>query len=292
MSETTGLPASARRRCSPNHLASVLLLTLLPLVGCSSDHAAGPRPESSTGASPWSSVRLARAKALGHHPGVSRTARPTLANSRVGALFAHDTSGDHFCTASVVASPGKSLLITAAHCVHGGGGGSYHSDIVFVPAYRDGRTPDGIWQPADIVVDPRWTDSGDPDLDVAFIVLKPLNGKHIADVLGTNRLGTNQGFSHIVRITGYPDGGNEPITCGNRTTQQNAHQMRISCTGYSGGTSGSPWLTRLDPAGHNGDIIGVIGGYQRGGDTDDVSYSPYFDEDIHKLYEQATGHGG
>jgi|GEM_PF-6836167 hypothetical protein len=32
-----------------------------------------------------------------------------------GALFVREAGGDHFCTASVVASPGRDLLITAAH---------------------------------------------------------------------------------------------------------------------------------------------------------------------------------
>jgi hypothetical protein len=31
----------------------------------------------------------------------------------------------------------------------------------------------------------------------------------------------------------------------------------------------------------------VIGGYQLGGDTDDVSYSPYFGADVQHLYQQA-----
>ncbi|MEV5511264.1 trypsin-like serine peptidase [Streptomyces orinoci] len=287
-----------RPRLCPRLLCALLLL--LPLTGCSPDgatHSAarpslGARTVPPTAPPSWSRERLAHARALGHHPGVSHTARATLSNSRVGALFSHDTSGDHFCTASVVSSPGKSLLITAAHCVHGGAGGDYKRDIVFVPAYRDGRSPDGIWQPAALVVDPRWTRSGDPDADVAFIVLKPLGGKRIADVLGTNRLGIDPGFGHDVRITGYPDSGNEPITCGNHISEQSAHQMRIACTGYSGGTSGSPWVTDFDPATRNGSVIGVIGGYQKGGDSDDVSYSPYFDDAVRKLYDQAVAQQG
>lgn len=294
MPSTTGPAASGRRhrptrRRAPWPLAAASLLALLPLAGCGQEpgeQAAGLGGSSAP--SPWSSSRLVHARALLHHPGTSRTARPTLSNSRVGALFAHDTSGDHFCTASVVASPGKSLLITAAHCVHSGGSGGYNTDIVFTPAYRNGRTPDGIWQPSSIVVDPHWADAGDPDFDIAFIVLKPLNGKHIAEVLGANRLGTDKGFTNTVRITGYPENGDEPITCGNRTTQQNAHQMRIVCTGYSGGTSGSPWLVGFDPVTQSGSVIGVIGGYQQGGDTDDVSYSPYFDTTVQKLYAQAV----
>jgi hypothetical protein len=58
-----------------------------------------------------------RARATGCLP-----AGPAL---RVGALFFHDASGGHYCTASVVNSPERDLLITAAHCINSGKGGSY-----------------------------------------------------------------------------------------------------------------------------------------------------------------------
>jgi hypothetical protein len=35
-------------------------------------------------------------------------------------------------------------------------------------------------------------------------------------------------------------------------------------------------------------VVGVIGGYQQGGDSDDVSYSPYFGPDVQQLYQQAV----
>jgi hypothetical protein len=36
-------------------------------------------------------------------------------------------------------------------------------------------------------------------------------------------------------------------------------------------------LTDFDPATRTWAVAGVIGSFQEGGDTDDVSYSPYFD---------------
>ena len=49
----------------------------------------------------------------------------------VGALFTINSGqlGQHFCTASVVASPVKDLVITAAHCLHGRQPGQ----VAFVP---------------------------------------------------------------------------------------------------------------------------------------------------------------
>jgi V8-like Glu-specific endopeptidase len=207
---------------------------------------------------------------------------------RVGALFSHDSGGDHFCTASVVSSRGRDMLITAAHCVHGGEGKTYRRDIVFVPGYRGGTAPHGVWVPRAMYVAGAWARSSDPSLDVAFIVLQRLHGKTIEDVLGANALGVNQGFHNLVRVTGYPGNSEQPITCVNRTSRQSRYQMRFACQGYSPGTSGSPWVTRFDPATHTGLIIGVIGGYQLGGDTADVSYSPYFGDDVERLYNDVV----
>lgn len=236
--------------------------------------------------SPWSSERLQRA--LAQHGGTSHAARATGSNARVGAIFNQDVSGDHFCTASVVQSAGKNLLVTAAHCVHGGKGGGYKSDLVFVPEYRDGAAPQGEWPVTGITVDQRWIDATDPDLDVAFVTVGAVGGKQIEDVLGGNRLGVNPGFGRVVQITGYPSTASAPISCFNTTTQQSQYQMRIDCTGYPGGTSGSPWLTAFDKQTRTGTVIGVIGGYQQGGSTEDISYSCYFDTDVQNLYTRAN----
>ena len=215
------------------------------------------------------------------------TAEPASFGKRVGALFSHDTQGDHFCTASAVDSPQRNLIVTAAHCVHSGKGGGYVGDLVFVPGYRRGNAPYGVWKVKAQFVDKRWAEDSDPDLDVGFAVLEPLNGKNIGDVLGSNLLGIDQGFTNLVRVTGYPTSSDEPVTCINRTTRELKYQMRFACNGYAPGTSGSPWLTHYDPKTKRGEVVGVIGGYQLGGDEDAVSYSAYFDDDVRRLYERA-----
>jgi V8-like Glu-specific endopeptidase len=258
----------------------VLPVIVLMLSACA---AAGlPRPASS--ASSWNRERFLRA----HPPSGTPTAEPAVFGKRVGALFSHGTGGDHFCTASAVDSPGRNLIITAAHCVHSGKGGGYLSDLVFVPGYRSGNAPYGIWKVKSQLVDARWSKNADPDLDVGFAILEPLNGKNIADVLGANLLGIDQGFANVVRVTGYPTRADEPVTCINKTTRQHKYQMRFACNGYPPGTSGSPWLTHYDPKTKRGEVVGVIGGYELGGTVDAVSYSAYFDDDVRRLYEEAV----
>ncbi|MGO9218671.1 MAG: hypothetical protein ACLP5E_13050 [Streptosporangiaceae bacterium] len=67
-----------------------------------------------------------------------------------------------------------------------------------------------------------------------------------------------------------------------------ATQLRFACGGYTDGTSGSPWVTDFDRRTRAGTIVGVIGGYQRGGDNPAISYSSYFGPAVQHLYQQAA----
>jgi V8-like Glu-specific endopeptidase len=280
-----------RRWCGP-----VIAAAALTVAACSSAPAAAPRPVQNAAAY-WTRTRLLGALPFlleGRHvppPGQSansRTAGPR-AGLRVGALFEHGPSGNHFCTASVVASPGRDLLITAAHCINGGKGGhGYDSDIVFIPDYRDGQEPFGVWTPARLLVAPQWASSSDPDLDVGFVVLEPHDGRNIQQVLGGSELGIDTRYQYLVHVTGYPDSGNEPITCVNWTSRFSDTQLRFECAGFTGGTSGSPWVARFVAGSRTGTIVGVIGGYQQGGDTPSLSYSVRLGPAILALYRQAV----
>lgn len=242
----------------------------------------------------WSKTHLIGASPL-HGPGFRQAPAPAqspqahkaLLGVRVGALFLRQGTADHFCTASVVDSPSRDLLVTAAHCIHGGKGGSYRQDIVFIPGYRDGQAPFGIWTVRQLLVAPQWADASNPDFDVGFVELNSLGGKNIEDILGANRLGLDAGYQYLVRVTGYPSSGAAPITCRNQTSEESATQLRFECGGYTGGTSGSPWMTRFDARSRTGTIVGVLGGYEEGGDTPAISYSAFLGPAIQHLYEQA-----
>ena len=159
---------------------------------------------------------------------------------------------------------------------------------MFIPDYRNGQEPFGVWTPAKLIVAPQWASSSDPDFDVGFVVLEPHDGKNIQQVLGASRLGTDQGYQYLVHVTGYPDSENVPITCVNWTSRFSDTQLKFECAGYTGGTSGSPWVTRFIAGSHTGTIVGVIGGYQEGGDTPSLSYSVRFGPAILALYRQAV----
>ncbi|GAA2139170.1 hypothetical protein GCM10009760_21080 [Kitasatospora kazusensis] len=214
--------------------------------------------------------------------GTTGTAPADADSAKVGALFSGSVAvGNHFCTASVVDSPGRDLLLTAGHCLSSPG------SAVFAPGYRNGSAPYGTWKVTQVFATTGWSQNGDTDQDFAFLTVAPLNGKQIEDVVGANQLGLDASFTAQVRLYGYPASSDLPLLCTNATTKFSSYQREIACPAYSGGTSGGPFVST-----DTGQVIGIIGGYQQGGDTDDISYSAYFDQTIANLYATAISHTG
>ncbi|MDK9500901.1 hypothetical protein QEZ40_006927 [Streptomyces katrae] len=222
----------------------------------------------------------------------------------VGRMFVMQGSGAYFCTASVVSSPSRDMVLSAAHCLLG----TDTRQVAFVPQYtrakprpyglfpvlRDAAGRSKVW------IAPRYRTDG-PDraatLDVAFAQVGPgSDGLPVEDVVGGNRLVTGTTFNHPkVTLIGHPAAAARPRTCVNKTTRFTSGDpkspgsfLRIDCTGYPGGTSGGPFLARYDAQTMTGDVVGVIGGWKTGGPTADTSYSSYFGAEIRKLYQTAV----
>lgn len=207
----------------------------------------------------------------------------------VGALFTASAGklGAHFCTASVVHSDRGDLAVTAAHCVAG-----VQGQIVFVPGYANGKEPYGVWPVTAVYTDQAWQSSQDPDDDVAFLRLSDASGGvPIEDVTGAERLGGDSPEPALVRVIGYPDDADQPVSCANWTKSFSATQLEFDCDGYTDGTSGGPFLANASGASGPGTVIGVIGGYEQGGDTPDVSYAAAFGAAVAALYQRAQAGG-
>ena len=222
----------------------------------------------------------------------ARTGRAFSGEAPVGALFtvSNGSLGHHFCTASVVDSPSGDLLITAAHCVTGLG-----SAIEFVPGYNGGKASYGAWPVTHIYTDAAWQATGDDSDDVAFLrVSQPADSagsQTLEDITGAELLGTGDPAREWVTVIGYPNATNLPITCSNWTSKFSAHQMEFDCGGYTDGTSGGPFLAHVSKKTGLGTVIGVIGGYQQGGDTPAISYSIIFGSNVQDLYQEAIAGG-
>lgn len=282
-------------------LASVVALATA--AGCASDNSkimggTGTGTRTGVGRLYWTEGRMrgaeglrARGRGVGvPSPGSTPDARENAKTIRVGALFASDTSGNHFCTASVVDSPHQDVIVTAAHCVNDGKGDANKQNIAFAPGYSNGQAPFGMWTPKRYFMDSRWLNGADDRFDVAFLTVAPNGGRSVQQAIGGLRIMFNPGYEHLVRVAGYPAGADAPIACLNWTTQYQVY-VKFACTGFYGGTSGSPFVTGFGKGNHDGTIVGVLGGYQEGGSTPDVSYSDYLGDDIEKLYSQAISAG-
>jgi hypothetical protein len=68
-------------------------------------------------------------------------------------------------------------------------------------------------------------------------------------------------------------------------------QLEFDCGGYPNGTSGGPFLSQVDPSTGQGQVIGVIGGYEQGGNTPEVSYSAVLGSNAAALYQRAVAGG-
>ena len=223
--------------------------------------------------------------AAGPLPAASREGRPFPGTPAVGALFtiSNGKPGTRFCTASVIHSPHGNLLITAAHCLTG-----IQGTLAFVPGYAHGSTPYGTWYITRVFTGHAWASSSDPGDDVAFLTVSPHASVPIEDVTGAEQLGTGQPSNEQAQVVGYPNAANEPIVCGNWTRAVGAAQLEFDCGGYTNGTSGGPFLTRVNRATGQGLVIGVIGGYEEGGDLPSVSYSATFGRNVSSLYQTAV----
>lgn len=184
----------------------------------------------------------------------------------------------HFCTASVVHSPSKDLVVTAGHCVFGVGAG-----IDFAPGAHDRTVPHGVWSVTQIYVDPSWISSFDPRHDVAFLRVISTSGQKLEDVVPGRPLGMPR-TGQPVRVTGYPMGaGGRPITCVVPLLDVHGYSG-VGCRGFGAGTSGGPWV-------QHGRVVGVVGGLEQGGCAPDVEYSTPFGADVRALFRRAVRGG-
>ena len=203
---------------------------------------------------------------------------------QVGALFSSPdytgSSASHFCTATVIDSPAGDLVLTAAHCVASYATSTYKSGtLTFAPGYDSG--PDnrlgGVWNVEQIDLSPGYQADQNPEDDYALLVIAPKNGLNIQQLTGGLRLTTSR-LPEQVSVVGYNDlaydvQGNEAVICtatAFEETDGGEPWARFNCPNYQDGTSGGPWITGT------GAVMGVIGGYEQGGDSPNWSYSAIF----------------
>jgi len=157
-----------------------------------------------------------------------------------------------------------------------------------VPGYANGTEPYGVWQVIRVYTDAAWQSAQDPDDDVAFLQLSSApGGAPVETVTGAEHVATDAAAGRLVRVIGYPDTADQPVSCVNWTKLFSPTQLEFDCGGFTDGTSGGPFLANVPAPSGLGTVIGVIGGYEQGGDLPQVSYSVAFGATVAALYQTA-----
>jgi V8-like Glu-specific endopeptidase len=210
------------------------------------------------------------------------TATTFAGTATVGPLFRDGLAQAHECTASVIASPTRDLILTAAHCLTGTAAG-----YRFVPGYDGGRAPYGVWTVTHAYLDPSWVKSQDPQHDYAILQVADHHAVPIEDVTGANLLGVAPRSRTTITDVAYNAGiDDQPIRCTTSTYSTDGYPT-FNCHGYVGGSSGSPWLSTI-PGTHVKLVRGVIGGLHQGGCYEYTSYSSAFTGDVYRLLARAS----
>ncbi|WP_433338103.1 trypsin-like serine peptidase [Spirillospora sp. CA-294931] len=166
---------------------------------------------------------------------LTAASRPyTEAGERVhGKVFYTKNGRDTWCSASSVTAANKSLVWTASHCVGG------TTNVMYAPAYNSdggGGAPYGRWPARKVAT------SGN---DHAVVVVHPLNGQSLQDVVGANGIRFNGPIDRRTTIWGYPAArvwtGRDLTYC-DQPTSPSGSSTRTACD-TEGGSSGGGYIT-------------------------------------------------
>ena len=208
--------------------------------------------------------------------------------STVGKIFGTDSLGDFECSGSVINSVNLSVVWTAGHCVDG-----TTLPPVFVPGYRNGTAPFGIWTAQTSWVSTQWHRKNNLAFDLGALILAPdSTGRQIVNVTGG--LGMTWNISPIQHwhIIGYPAAspfnGELQWTCTASQasvlpiTKKAPPTLGVGCD-ITPGASGGPWIASFgNQYAVNGLVSYSVRGYPK------ATFGPYFGDVARNLFGCAT----
>lgn len=207
----------------------------------------------------------------------------------VGKVYFNTPSGGASCSASTVNSGKRRLVMTAGHCVHGGYGGDWYSNWVFVPQYRNGSQPYGSFVAYALTTRGAWysNSSFSEDMGIAIMHNGGWWGMKVVETVGGHGMRWNWGYGPFLTALGYPSnlgGGEVQVYCQSSTWHAHDEVIRMWCP-MTYGSSGGPWLQEYNDQSGYGYINSVVshGDNPGNGQFD----GPYFDDDIKSLYDFA-----
>jgi len=200
--------------------------------------------------------------------------------STIGKLFFTQLGVAYVCSASVVAKNG---ILTTGHCAHAGNGlySGWSTNVVFVPAYKNGYAPYGQWTTNLTMVPSRWYYYAEPRMDYGAMRVRQQSAVSIGTRVGY--LGYAWNFSRVQAwwAIGYPQAapfaGKYMTACQSSYAYDEAYGstsypalMTIGCD-QTGGTSGGPWVKNFGSSNY----VNGINAYRHTSQPLELS-GPYF----------------
>lgn len=189
----------------------------------------------------------------------------------------------YVCSGTVTSDgvTGRSLIITAAHCVYDDVNKAFARNVLFIPN-QDGtegtgtdlncsNDPIGCWVPSFGVVDDDWTSRTFPDnipWDYAFYVVDDASSHQAglvpsSDILDQAVSGFNISFNppiygEFTHALGYSY-SEDPnfMYCAEDLGTEGSYNWWLASCGLSGGSSGGPWIQTMDETSGTGSLISV-----------------------------------
>jgi hypothetical protein len=174
-----------------------------------------------------------------------------------GRVFLRFAGKDASCSGTVVTSSARNLILTAGHCLaqaQGGGHTLWATDLLFVPAYRNGSQPFGTYPGISAAAPLAWAIEGDVAFDAGVVNLAPGSSGEIQDQLGSRGIAFNRRTKSFrgksFQIFGYPAepasfyNGERPILCdsGFRGIESFSGALVASPCSMQQGASGGGWV--------------------------------------------------
>lgn len=219
---------------------------------------------------------------------------PARTHGRV--FFSIPGRGSFYCSGTVVRSPGRSMVLTAGHCVYDDSARRFATNWMFVPGYENGQRPYGEWPARRLATTPMFRSSGDLRYDAGVaIVRRNANGRGVQDRVGARGIAFNQPRNQFYRAFGYPAqspyNGQRLYRCdspyrGDDQRFSPPRPMRIQCD-MTAGASGGGWVvdghfvTSLTSYGYE---CGLLSCPER-----NRLFGPYFGHVVRDLYRSNRG---
>jgi len=201
-------------------------------------------------------------------------------------------SGTYTCSGGVAV--GRAVW-TAGHCVYTKGYG-WHTNVIFCPSYKAGKTPYGCWSAFVLGTLNGWI-AGKQQYDIGMIGVSDKAGKKISQRVGWLGAMWNKSPRQHWHALGYPsarpfNGKYKYICAASKAVRDNRFGSPwtngMGCD-QTPGCSGGPWLVKFKPkqSGANNYVNGVFSYFYTA--QRKQLFSPYFGTGAKNMYNMGKG---